>query len=101
MTRGSGNGERMSNQIVVLIGAGGIGQAIARRQGSGRPVLLADRSEAALSAAAEASVQAPAQAAAQLGEIVNVVHTAEAPTSWTPASSPAATCASAAASSRP
>jgi len=44
----------MSNGIVVLIGAGGIGQAIARRQGSGRTVLLADRNPDALTAAAQA-----------------------------------------------
>src|ERR671933_123373 len=85
----------MSNQIVVLIGAGGIGQAIARRQGTGRTVLLGDRNPGALTAAAEAleaaghtvrthpvdvadrdSVHALAQAAAQLGDVVNVVHSA-------------------------
>src|SRR5918912_4081741 len=85
----------MSNDIVVLIGAGGIGQAIARRQGSGRTVLLADRNPDALTAAAQAleaaghtvqthpvdvadrdSVHTLAQAAAQLGDVLNVVHTA-------------------------
>jgi NAD(P)-dependent dehydrogenase (short-subunit alcohol dehydrogenase family) len=85
----------MSNEIVVLIGAGGIGQAIARRQGSGRTVLLADRNPDALAAAAQAleaaghtvsshpvdvasrdSVHTLAQAAAQLGDVVNVIHTA-------------------------
>ena len=85
----------MSNGIVVLIGAGGIGQAIARRQGSGRTVLLADRNPDALTAAAQAleaaghtvsthpvdvasrdSVRTLATAAAQLGDVVNVIHTA-------------------------
>jgi NAD(P)-dependent dehydrogenase (short-subunit alcohol dehydrogenase family) len=85
----------MSNEIVVLIGAGGIGQAIARRQGSGRTVLLADRNPDALTAAAQSleaaghavsthpvdvadrdSVRTLAQAAAQLGDVVNVIHTA-------------------------
>jgi NAD(P)-dependent dehydrogenase (short-subunit alcohol dehydrogenase family) len=85
----------MSNEIVVLIGAGGIGQAIARRQGSGRTVLLADRNPEALTAAARTleaaghtisthpvdvadrdSVRTLAQAAAQLGDVVNVIHTA-------------------------
>jgi NAD(P)-dependent dehydrogenase (short-subunit alcohol dehydrogenase family) len=85
----------MSAQVVVVIGAGGIGQAIARRQGSGRTVLLADLNDNTLAAAAEAleaaghavrthrvdvasrdSVRALAQAAADLGDVVNVVHTA-------------------------
>ena len=85
----------MSTQVVVVIGAGGIGQAIARRQGSGRIVLLADRNPDVLTAAAQAlesaghtvhthpvdvasrdSVHTLAHAAAQLGDIVNVVHTA-------------------------
>ena len=35
----------MNAQIVVVIGAGGIGQAIGRRQGTGRTVLLADRND--------------------------------------------------------
>ena len=39
--------------VVVVIGAGQIGQAIARRVGVGKHVLLADRSEANASAAAE------------------------------------------------
>jgi NAD(P)-dependent dehydrogenase (short-subunit alcohol dehydrogenase family) len=80
---------------VVVIGAGGIGQAIARRQGAGRTVLLADHSEPVLAAAKEAleadghavsarqadvssreSVRALAQTAAGLGAVVNVVNTA-------------------------
>jgi NAD(P)-dependent dehydrogenase (short-subunit alcohol dehydrogenase family) len=85
----------VSTQVVVVIGAGGIGQAIGRRQGSGRTVLLADLNEKTLAVAAEAleaaghtvvthpvdvssreSVRAFARAAAQLGDVVNVVHTA-------------------------
>ena len=86
---------RMNTRIVVVIGAGGIGQAIARRQGSGNTVLLADRDQTTLAAAAETlqaaghtvttrpvdvasrdSVHALAQAAAELGDVVNVIHTA-------------------------
>ena len=85
----------MNPQVVVVIGSGGIGQAIGRRQGSGRTVLLADLNEAALAAAAAAleagghqvhthqvdvssreSVQALVKAATCLGDVVNVVHTA-------------------------
>ena len=40
----------MSNDIVVVIGAGGIGLAIARRQGFGKTVLLADFDEKRCSA---------------------------------------------------
>jgi NAD(P)-dependent dehydrogenase (short-subunit alcohol dehydrogenase family) len=43
----------MLNDVTVVIGAGGIGVAIARRQGSGKTVLLADFNEKELSAAAE------------------------------------------------
>jgi len=82
-------------EVVVVIGAGGIGQAIARRQGAGRTVLLADRNETVLAAARDVlevgghavcirqvdvssreSVRALAQAAAGLGPVVNVVNTA-------------------------
>ena len=41
------------SDVVVLIGAGQIGQAIARRVGVGKHVVLADRSEASATAAAE------------------------------------------------
>jgi NAD(P)-dependent dehydrogenase (short-subunit alcohol dehydrogenase family) len=86
---------RINTRVVVVIGAGGIGQAIARRQGSGDTVLLADRNPTTLAAAAETlqaaghtvttrpvdvasrdSVHALAQAAAELGDVVNVIHTA-------------------------
>lgn len=85
----------MHAQIVVVIGAGGIGQAIGRRQGSGKKVLLADRNEQVLASAARAleadghnvatcpvdvssreSVHALAQAATDLGDLVHVVNTA-------------------------
>ena len=39
----------MTNQdVIVVIGAGGIGQAIARRQGPGKTVLLADFADGTL-----------------------------------------------------
>ena len=41
------------NPVIVIIGAGGIGVAIARRQGFGKTILLADFSETVLSAAAD------------------------------------------------
>jgi NAD(P)-dependent dehydrogenase (short-subunit alcohol dehydrogenase family) len=85
----------VDTQIVVVIGAGGIGQAIGRRQGSGKTVLLADRNEQVLASAAQAleadghevatgpvdvssreSVHALARAATDLGEVVQVVNTA-------------------------
>jgi len=82
----------MRTQIVVTIGAGGIGVAIARRQGAGRTILLADRNEEHLAASAadlessghvvvlrpvdissRESVRALADAAASMGDVVNVV----------------------------
>lgn len=85
----------MSKNIVVIIGAGGIGMAIARRQGFGRTVLLADFNEQTLRSAAQqlneagykvethpvdvasrSSVQAQAVYAASLGNVMQVVNTA-------------------------
>ena len=85
----------MSPQVVVVIGAGGMGLAIARRCGSGRTVLLADFDDGTLQAAAaalqgeghtvetqrcdvssRADVFALAQTAAALGSVHHVVHTA-------------------------
>jgi NAD(P)-dependent dehydrogenase (short-subunit alcohol dehydrogenase family) len=82
-------------EVVVVTGAGGIGQAIARRQGFGRTILFADLNEQTLAAAATTlksaghvvethpadvssreSVHALAEAAAALGDVINVVHTA-------------------------
>src|SRR3954454_18027091 len=85
----------MSTDVLVVIGAGGIGQAIARRQGSGKTILFADYNDAALTSATAAleaaghavtthpvdvasreSVHALATAAAELGDVVQVVHPA-------------------------
>lgn len=85
----------MNKVVIVVIGAGGIGIAIARRQGFGKHILLADFNEGLLTAAAKdlktvsysvstqkvdvsdrASVRALAQKAASLGYVVNVVNTA-------------------------
>jgi len=85
----------MKQEVVVVIGAGGIGMAIARRQGFGKQIVLADFNEKLLAAAAKelesasykvttlkvdvssrASVCALADAAAALGSVVNVVNTA-------------------------
>ena len=85
----------MNRDALVVIGVGGMGQAIARRLGSGKTVLLADYNEQTLQAAAEAlseeahhvetrrvdvssagSVSALAQDAAGLGSVTQVAHTA-------------------------
>ena len=85
----------MSNEVIVIIGAGGIGVAIARRQGFGRTVLLADYNETTLNQAAQSmrdagyrvetkrvdvtsreSVQELAAAAAAFGDVMQVVNTA-------------------------
>jgi NAD(P)-dependent dehydrogenase (short-subunit alcohol dehydrogenase family) len=85
----------MTKDVVVIIGAGGIGVAIARRQGFGKTLLLADFNEQTLQAAANElrgasyavqtcvvdvssriSVKQLAQAATALGKVVQVVNTA-------------------------
>ncbi|MCG7400294.1 SDR family oxidoreductase [Caballeronia zhejiangensis] len=85
----------MNQEVIVVIGAGGIGLAIARRQGFGKTVLLADFNEETLKTAAESmrnssyavethavdvssreSVHALATAAAALGKVVQVINTA-------------------------
>lgn len=85
----------MRTDIVVVIGAGGIGMAIARRQGFGKTVLLADINDCLLADAASelevagytvetrsvdvssrASVQALVEAAAALGNVTQVINTA-------------------------
>jgi NAD(P)-dependent dehydrogenase (short-subunit alcohol dehydrogenase family) len=83
----------MKNQeVLVVIGAGGIGEAIARRQGPGKSVLLADFNEETLESAAKAlrslghavttrrvdvssreSVNSLARAAEALGSVVQIV----------------------------
>jgi NAD(P)-dependent dehydrogenase (short-subunit alcohol dehydrogenase family) len=84
-----------NTSVQVVIGAGSIGQAIARRTGAGKHVLLADFNETNLQNAKTAladaghtvstqrvdvsdaaSVRALAQAAAGLGDVVQVVSTA-------------------------
>jgi NAD(P)-dependent dehydrogenase (short-subunit alcohol dehydrogenase family) len=83
------------NPVIVIIGAGGIGVAIARRQGFGKTILLADFSETVLSAAADElrtasysvetqivdvssrpSVEALVRKADSLGSVLQVVNTA-------------------------
>lgn len=85
----------MDGEVVVVIGSGGIGQAIARRQGGGRTVLLADNAETVLTPAVKAlseagyrveaqhvdvvsrsSVRSLAQRAAALGRVTQVINTA-------------------------
>jgi len=85
----------MKNEVIVVIGAGGIGLAIARLQSFGKTLLLADFNEQALQAAAEnlrgasyivethlvdvssrESVKALVNAAAALGSVIQVVNTA-------------------------
>ncbi len=85
----------MKPGVVVVIGAGGIGMAIARRQGFGKHVLLADFNETLLAAAkkqleeasyqvstlrvdvsSRESVRALADKAASLGSVIHVVNTA-------------------------
>jgi NAD(P)-dependent dehydrogenase (short-subunit alcohol dehydrogenase family) len=81
--------------VLVIIGAGGMGLSIARRVGLGRVIVLADISESGLETAAEglsadghhvvtkqvdvtsrASVAAVADLAASAGRVTSVVHTA-------------------------
>ena len=85
----------VTREVLAVIGAGGMGLAIARRLGSGKTVLLADNSQATLSSATEAlradgyeienqcvdvssaeSVRALAEFAGSLGPVTQVAHTA-------------------------
>ena len=85
----------MGRSVLVVIGVGGMGVAIARRQGSGRIVVLADADEDGLGARADSltrdghevvahpvdvssheAVARLADAAAALGPVTQVVHTA-------------------------
>ena len=85
----------MAKDVVVVIGAGGIGMAIARRQGFGKTVLLADFNEKILRAAADdlrdasyavearsvdvasrESVRSLVDFASTLGNVLQVVNTA-------------------------
>jgi NAD(P)-dependent dehydrogenase (short-subunit alcohol dehydrogenase family) len=82
-------------KVIIIIGAGGIGLAIARRQGFGKTILLGDRNEETLASGAQtlrgagysvetgqvdissrASVRAFAKLSATLGEVEQVVNTA-------------------------
>jgi NAD(P)-dependent dehydrogenase (short-subunit alcohol dehydrogenase family) len=85
----------VGKDVVVVIGVGGMGQAIARRIGSGRALLLADFNEATLNAVTDSlrgeghdvtpqvvdvsdqgSVRALAATAAELGRVTHIAHTA-------------------------
>ncbi|AMM19426.1 short-chain dehydrogenase [Frondihabitans sp. PAMC 28766] len=85
----------MSKHVVVIIGAGGMGEQIARRQGAGKHLFLADFNEEMLASKAAAlqldgfevttqkvdvssrdSVKALAEAAAAAGPVVEVIDTA-------------------------
>lgn len=85
----------IQKNVVVVIGVGGMGQLIARRQGAGRRLVIADFDEKALSTVATTlsgegfdvtsmtvdvsdagSVEALAANAAELGPVTEVIHTA-------------------------
>ena len=85
----------MNTNVLVVIGVGGIGLAIARRQGAGKAILLADFDEHALDAVAKTlrgtgysvtakhvdvssreSVHSLASAASDLGNVTEIVNTA-------------------------
>ena len=85
----------MTDQVVVVIGVGGMGEAIARRQGSGRKLVLADFNNQTLESLTSSlesdgydvathhvdvsspeSVGALAQTAASAGSVSQVIHTA-------------------------
>jgi NAD(P)-dependent dehydrogenase (short-subunit alcohol dehydrogenase family) len=85
----------MTNDVLVIIGVGGMGLSIARRVGAGRTIVLADVNAAGLKAAADAlgndghrvltrevdvtsraSLAAVAEMAGVAGRVTSVVHTA-------------------------
>ena len=59
----------MNRDVLVVIGAGGLGLAIARRQGPGKSILLADFSESALQAGAKALEHAGHTVATQIVDV--------------------------------
>src|SRR5204862_2502892 len=86
---------KVSPNVIVVIGPGQIGQAIARRVGVGKHVLLADRSQDNAKAAAEVlgnagyevsvgtvdvssreAVQALVEEATSLGDVTGLIHAA-------------------------
>ena len=92
---GHEEGEDNVSEVIVVIGAGSIGQAIARRVGAGKHVLLADLRQENAEAAAEVlsnagfdvstatvdvssreSVHALVGAAAELGDVMGLIHAA-------------------------
>jgi NAD(P)-dependent dehydrogenase (short-subunit alcohol dehydrogenase family) len=100
-----------NSDVLVIVGVGGMGVAVARRSGAGRTIVLADIDSVALMAAADAliqdghqvltrevdvtsrsSVAAVAETARAAGRVTAVVHTAglspqQASTEAAPASS--------------
>lgn len=95
----------MSDEVVVVTGVGGMGKVIARRQGIGKTLLIADYNEQALrtvvdelkadghnvigrrvDVSSRESVSGLAEAAAALGRVTQVAHTA----GLSPAQSPTA-----------
>jgi NAD(P)-dependent dehydrogenase (short-subunit alcohol dehydrogenase family) len=85
----------VAREVLTVIGVGGMGQAIARRLGAGKTVLLADYNEGTLASVAESlaadghhvesrsvdvaspeSVHELAEYAASLGSVTHVAHTA-------------------------
>src|ERR1700758_5414233 len=99
-----GFGATVAREVLTVIGVGGMGQAIARRLGAGKTVLLADYDEKTLASAAESlsadghhvetgkvdvaspeSVRGLAEQAASLGAVTQVAHTAGLSPSQAPA----------------
>ena|ERR1700722_5331326 len=86
---------RMKRDVLIVVGAGGMGLAVARRLGSGRSVLLADSDPIGLTSAitslrtegldaygrqvdvaSSVSVRDLADEAASIGRVLHLVHTA-------------------------
>jgi len=96
----------MNHEVVVIIGVGGIGQAIARRQGAGKLLLLADFNQDTLASAhrnletlgytvktqvvdvsSRDAVKALAETATRLGNVMQVITTAGLSPNMAPAKS--------------
>lgn len=95
LPKSSGHWRVMATEVLVIVGMGGMGQAVLRRSGAGQKVLLADFDETLLETVAGTalgdgydvvsqrvdvssrdSVAALAATAAELGTVTGVVHTA-------------------------